>query len=161
MKNKIKPKTKKHNELLLKKIILENKIESGISPVAVNFLPTAKIKPITPEIVHGLRPKKNPKEMTPKQVKDVELWLSQCSIGVRILDTGTKMLKHLEVLDGRDAIFDMTHGFKKLWNHYVGDSEYKKKEQQFEDFIFTFLTMTDEQQKRTIKFAESIINKKY
>lgn len=87
----------------------------------------------------------------------IELWLSFCAIGTQILDTGTKMLSHLNVIHRRDAVFDLITAFKQLRGHFSGNENFDTKETALNDFLFTFLTMTDEEQKRVMKFQESIL----
>ena len=90
----------------------------------------------------------------------IELWLSFCAIGTQILDTGTKMLSHLNVIHKRDAIFDLIKAFKQLRGHFSGNKNFDAKETALNDFLFNFLTSEEEIQNRTMKFLESLINKK-
>ena len=89
----------------------------------------------------------------------IELWLSFCAIGTQILDTGTKMLSHMNVINKRDAIFDLIKAFKQLRGHFSGNKNFDAKETALNDFLFTFLTMSDTEQKRVMKFQESILKK--
>ena len=90
----------------------------------------------------------------------IELWLSFCAIGTQILDTGTKMLSHMNVIHKRDAIFDLIKAFKQLRGHFSGNKNFDAKETALNDFLFNFLTSEEEIQNRTMKFLESLINKK-
>ena len=90
----------------------------------------------------------------------IELWLSFCAIGTQILDTGTKMLSHLNVIHKRDAIFDLIKAFKQLRGHFSGNKNFDAKETALNDFLFNFLTSEEEIQNRTMKFLVSLINKK-
>ena len=87
----------------------------------------------------------------------IEMWLAFCAIGTQILDTGTKMLSHLNVIHKRDAVFDLIKAFKQLRKHFAGNNNFDEKETALNDFLFTFLTMSEEEQKRVRKFQESIL----
>lgn len=127
-------------------------------------LPISGNKPISAQFINFPKPEK----MLIKPVRKVEsfdeegkekieLWLSFCAIGTQILDTGTKMLSHLNVIHRRDAVFDLIKAFKQLRSHFVGNENFDAKETDLNDFLFTFLTMTEEQQNRVMKFQESIL----
>lgn len=121
-------------------------------------------QPISAQFIHSPKPEKmiiNPVRKVDsfdEAGKDkIELWLSFCAIGTQILDTGTKMLSHLNVIHKRDAIFDLIKAFRQLRGHFSGNKNFDAKETALNDFLFTFLTMTDEEQKRVMKFQESIL----
>lgn len=65
------------------------------------------------------------------------------------------------LIHSRDGVFDLITAFKQLNTHFNGNENYDAKERTIDDFIYLFLSMTDEQQMRVIKFQESILNKKY
>ena len=124
-------------------------------------------KPISAQFIHSPKPEKmiiNPVRKVDsfdEAGKDkIELWLSFCAIGTQILDTGTKMLSHLNVIHKRDAIFDLIKAFKQLRQHFSGNKNFDAKETALNDFLFNFLTSEEEIQNRTMKFLESLINKK-
>ena len=121
-------------------------------------------KPISAQFIHSPKPEKmiiNPirkVDSFDKAGKDkIELWLSFCAIGTTVLDTGTKMLRHLKVIDNRDAVFDLITAFKQLRGHFSGNENFDAKETALNDFLFTFLTMSETEQKRVMKFQESIL----
>lgn len=124
-------------------------------------------KPISAQFIHSPKPEKmiiNPirkVDSFDEAGKDkIELWLSFCAIGTTVLDTGTKMLRHLKVIDNRDAVFDLITAFKQLRGHFSGNKNFEAKETALNDFLFNFLTSEEEIQNRTMKFLESLINKK-
>ena len=121
-------------------------------------------KPISAQFIHSPKPERmiiNPlrkvDSFNEAGKEKIELWLSFCAIGTTILDTGTKMLRHLKVIDNRDAVFDLITAFKQLRGHFSGNKNFDAKEIALNDFLFTFLTMTDEEQNRVMKFQESIL----
>lgn len=121
-------------------------------------------KPISAQFIHSPKPEKmiiNPVKKVDSfdqaGKEKIELWLSFCAVGTQILDTGTKMLRHLNVIDKRDAIFDLIKAFKQLRQHFSGNKNFDEKETALNDFLFTFLTMDETQQKRVMKFQESIL----
>lgn len=120
--------------------------------------------PISAQFIHSPKPDKmiiNPirkVDSFDEAGKDkIELWLSFCAIGTTVLDTGTKMLRHLKVIDNRDAVFDLITAFKQLRGHFSGNKNFDAKETALNDFLFTFLTMSETEQKRVMKFQESIL----
>ena len=119
---------------------------------AVDFFQTKKvnIKPLIPAL-------RTVKDCTDKEIEKIEMWLAFCSIGVTILDTGTKMLKHLKVIHDRNAIFDLLSAFKGLRSQFSGNKVFDELERETDDFIYNFLTSDDEHKKRVIKFQESIL----
>ena len=124
-------------------------------------------QPISAQFIHSPKPEKmiiNPVRKVASfdeaGKEKIELWLSFCAIGTQILDTGTKMLSHLNVIHKRDAIFDLIKAFKQLRGHFSGNKNFDAKETALNDFLFNFLTSEEEMQNRTMKFLESLINKK-
>ena len=124
-------------------------------------------QPISAQFIHSPKPEKmiiNPirkdNSFDEAGKEKIELWLSFCAIGTQILDTGTKMLSHLNVIHKRDAIFDLIKAFKQLRGHFSSNKNFNAKETALNDFLFNFLTSEEEMQNRTIKFLESLINKK-
>ncbi|MGU3377377.1 hypothetical protein [Chryseobacterium sp. M5A1_1a] len=151
-KNRIKNFNEEH---FLKKMNLKKLLNQPRNiPVSAAFTNTQKVqyKPL-------IRPLTGPENYDGKDCKEVELWLTFCAIGATIVDTGTKMLKNKGLIHSRDGIFDMVNAFKQLNKHFSGNENYDKKEIGIEDFIFTFLTGTEEQQNRVIKFQESLLKK--
>ena len=121
-------------------------------------------KPISAQFIHSPKPERmiiNPlrkvDSFNEAGKEKIELWLSFCAIGTTILDTGTKMLRHLKVIDNRDAVFDLIKAFKQLRGHFSGNKNFDAKETALNDFLFTFLTMSETEQKRVMKFQESIL----
>lgn len=88
--------------------------------------------------------------------QSIETWLKFCAIGTTILDTGTKMLTHKGVIHKRDAVHDIVKAFKDLRGYFAKNKDYEQEEMAVEDFIFSFITMDPQQQKRVMKFQESI-----
>lgn len=123
-------------------------------PVSAQFIQTKKVK-----VQPFIKPLKGPHQYNDKDRESVEQWLSYTAIGTQIVETGTKMLSHKGLIAGRDGVFDLITAFKQLNKHFTGNENYDQKEIGIDNFIFTFLTMTDEQQSRVIKFQESLINK--
>ena len=130
-------------------------------------LPLAGNKPISAQFINSQKPEKmlikparKVESFDEAGKEKIELWLSFCAIGTQILDTGTKMLSHLNVIHRRDAVHDLIKAFKQLRCHFVGNENFDAKETDLNDFLFNFLTSEEEIQNRTIKFLESLINKK-
>ena len=67
------------------------------------------------------------------------------------------MLSHLNVIHKRDAVHDLIKAFKQLRSHFVGNQNFDAKETDLNNFLFTFLTMSEEEQNRVMKFQESIL----
>lgn len=124
-------------------------------PVSAQFINTKKVEP-KPYI----KPLAGPQNYNEKDREVVERWLSYCAIGTQIVETGTKMLAHKGLLHGRDGVFDLITAFKQLNKHFTGNENYDRKEMGIDDFVFTFLTLTEEEQNRVIRFQETILNKK-
>jgi len=123
-------------------------------PIATQFIQTKKV-----EVKPFIKALKGPHQYNDKDRDSVEKWLCYTSIGTQIVETGTKMLAHKGLLKGRDGVFDLITAFKQLNKHFTGNENYDRKELGIDDFIFSFLTLTDEQQVRVMKFQESLINK--
>ena len=94
-------------------------------------------QPISAQFIHSPKPEKmiiNPVRKVDSFDEDgkekIELWLSFCAIGTTILDTGTKMLRHLKVIDNRDAVFDLITAFKQLRGHF-----FRRKRDRFKRFF--------------------------
>ena len=123
-------------------------------PLSANFLNVPKVnqKPL-------IKPLAGPQNYNDKDRDEVEKWLSFCAIGTTIIDTGTKMLRNKGLIHSRDGVFDLITAFKQLNKHFTGNEKFDKKEIGIEDFVFTFLTSTEEQQQRVIKFQESLLRK--
>lgn len=124
------------------------------TPISVQFIQTKKVdvKPL-------IKPLKGPQNYNEKHRAQVEHWLSFCAIGTQIVETGTKALSNMGLIHSRDGVFDLITAFKQLNTHFTGNENYDAKERTIDDFIYLFLSMTDEQQMRVIKFQESILNK--
>lgn len=135
---------------------LTNLLKQNIQnkPISAHFINTMKVEP-KPLI----KPLAGPQNYSEKDRGEVENWLSFCAIGTQILETGTKMLAHKKLIHSRDGVFDLITAFKQLNKHFKGNENYDSKEMGIEDFIFSFLTGSDEHQKRVIKFQESILKK--
>ncbi|MEJ5105539.1 helix-turn-helix domain-containing protein [Chryseobacterium sp. MYb328] len=125
-----------------------------LAPVSAQFINT---KPVQAQPL--IKPLKGPENYNDKDREVVEMWLSFTAIGTTIVDTGTKMLKNKGLIHSRDGIFDLINAFKQLNKHFTGNENFDKKEIGIEDFIFSFLTSTEEQQNRVIKFQESLFRK--
>lgn len=136
------------------KEILKKPIDK--TPISAKFIHTKKVDPLK-EII--IKPVKLVSEFDEKGRENIELWLSFCAIGTTILSTGTKMLSHLGVIHKRDAIHDLIAAFQGLRKHFSGNVNFDEKEKQIDDFMYQFLTGSEEHQKRVIKFQESILNK--
>ncbi|MBP1165086.1 putative DNA binding CopG/RHH family protein [Chryseobacterium sp. PvR013] len=132
--------------------LLKNR--TGNVPVSVSFINTAQVQQ-----KQLIKPLAGPQNYSEKDRDDVEKWLSFCAIGTTIIDTGTKMLKNKGLIHSRDGVFDLITAFKQLNKHFTGNENFDQKEIGIEDFVFTFLTSTEEQQQRVIKFQESVLRK--
>lgn len=125
---------------------------SGVKPISAQFITTA-----APKKKMLIEPQKNVTEFSADQHEKIETWLSFCAIGTSMLDVGTKALRNLQVIDKRDAVFDLVTAFKQLRKHFSGNENFDKTENEMNDFLFTFLHLPPDQQKRVVKFQESII----
>lgn len=125
-------------------------------PVSAQFIQTKKVDPFKTMLI---KPCKLVAEFDEKGKENIEKWLSFCVIGTTILNTGTKALVNLKVIDKRDAVFDLIEAFKQLKNYFKGNESFDEKERKIDDFMFQFLTMGEEHQHRVMKFSESVINK--
>lgn len=145
-----------NEEQFLRKMNFSKLLKQPISkmPVSASYINTAKIKakPL-------IRPLSGPENYNEKDRDEVERWLAFCAIGTTIIDTGTKVLKNKGLIHSRDGIFDMITAFKQLNKHFSGNDSFDQKEIGIEDFVFTFLNSTEEQQRRVIKFQESLFRK--
>lgn len=121
---------------------------------AINFLPTAKKVEI-----QRIKPLRSVETFSEAEKEKIELWLAFCCFGVNILNTGTKMLSHLNVIHSRNAVFDLINEFAALRKYFEGSKEFDTKEREIDDFVFTFLISDEQTQKRVMKFQESIIKK--
>lgn len=125
------------------------------TPIAVQMLGIKNTKPKPP-----IQPQKQVSEFTESEKVNIETWLAYCNIGIQMLNTGTKALKNLKVLNERNAIFELIDAFKKLGSYFNGNKNYETKQTETEDFLFTFINLSDEEKNRVIRFQESIINKR-
>lgn len=107
-----------------------------------------------------IKPLAGPQNYSEKDRDEVENWLTFCAIGTQIIETGTKMLAHKKLIHARDGVFDLIKAFKQLNKHFTGNENYDSKEMGIDNFIYLFLTGSEEHQKRVIKFQESILNKR-
>lgn len=144
---------KKYREQMNLSQLLKNRTPANI-PVSAQFIETKRVEP-KPLI----KPLAGPEKYNEKDRDKVEKWLTFCAIGTQIIDTGTKMLAHKKLIHARDGVFDLITAFKQLNKHFTGNEKYDLSEMVMEDFIFSFLTGSEEHQKRVIKFQESLINK--
>lgn len=126
-------------------------------PISANFINTKKVDPISRMLI---KPCKLVKEFDDKGKANIEMWLSMAVIGTTILDTSTKALTRLQVIDKRDAVHGLIKAFKELKGYFKGNELFDEKERQIDDFMFQFLTGSEEHQNRVIRFQESLINKK-
>ncbi|MGE8528482.1 hypothetical protein [Chryseobacterium rhizosphaerae] len=123
-------------------------------PVSAQFLNVNRV-----EKKSYIKPLAGPENFNEKDRDSVEMWLSFCAIGTTIVDTGTKMLSNLGLIHKRTGVFDLITAFKELNKHFTGNENFDKKEIGIEDFIFNFITGSEEQQKRVVKFQESLLRK--
>lgn len=126
------------------------------TPISAQFIQTKKVDPFKTMLI---KPCKLVAEFDDKGKENIEKWLSFCVIGTTILNTGTKALVNLNVIDKRDAVFDLISAFKQLKDYFKGNESFDEKERKIDDFMFQFLTMGEEHQNRVMKFSESVINK--
>lgn len=124
-------------------------------PISATFIQTRKVDP-KPLI----KPLSGPNNYNDKDREKVEHWLSFCAIGTQIVETGTKALSNMGLIHKRDGVFDLINAFKQLNKHFTGNDRYETKEMEIDNFLFTFLTLTEQEQHRVIKFQESILSKK-
>lgn len=125
-------------------------------PIATQFLQTKKVDPIKDLLI---KPEKLVSEFDEKGKEKIELWLSVACIATTILDTSTKALVNLKVINSRHAVFDLINGFKGLKKYFSGNVNHDAKEREIDDFVFNFLTSDEEHQKRVMRFQESLMNK--
>lgn len=136
------------------KKIINNRIAIiGVAtkPISAQFLPNQP-KPKTAQI----SPVKSVDSFTSEERQKVEIWLSYCAMGTRILDTGTKALANMQVIHSRNAIFDLIDAFGKLRGHFSGNDNFDSKERDIEDFLYTFIHLPADQQKRVMRFQETM-----
>ncbi|MGL5235212.1 MAG: hypothetical protein ACRC8Z_10750 [Empedobacter falsenii] len=126
-------------------------------PVSAQFIQTKKIDTIQKMLI---KPCKLINEFDEKGKENIELWLAMACVGTTILDTATKSLTRLKVIDQRDAVHGIVKAFKDLKNYFSCNVNYDKKELEIDDFMYLFLTGDEEHQQRIIKFQETILNKK-
>ena len=145
-----------NEETFLKKMNYSKILKQPIKnmPISVSFINSAQVnqKPL-------INPLTGPQNYNEKDREEVEKWLSFCAIGTTMVDTGTKMLKNKGLIHSRDGVFDLITAFKQLNKHFTGNENFDQKELGIDDFVFTFLTSTEEQQQRVIKFQESLLRK--
>lgn len=145
-----------NEETFLKKMNYSKILKQPIKnmPISVSFINSAQVnqKPL-------IKPLSGPQNYNEKDREEVEKWLSFCAIGTTMVDTGTKMLKNKGLIHSRDGVFDLITAFKQLNKHFTGNENFDQKELGIDDFVFTFLTSTEEQQQRVIKFQESLLRK--
>ncbi|MGH1520573.1 hypothetical protein [Chryseobacterium sp. JK1] len=145
-----------NEEHFLRKMNIAKLFKTPVSsmPVSASFIEAKKVnaKPL-------IKPIAGPEMYNEKDRETVEKWLSFCAIGTTIVDTGTKMLKNKGLIHSRDGVFDLITAFKQLNKHFTGNENFDQKEIGIEDFIFSFLTSSEEEQKRVVKFQESLLRK--
>lgn len=145
-----------NEEYFLRKMNIAKLLKQPVSkmPISASFINAARVqaKPL-------IKPLSGPENYDNKDRESVEMWLSFCAIGTTIIDTGTKMLANKGLIHKRDGVFDLISAFKQLNKHFTGNEKFDKKEIGIEDFVFTFLTSSEEDQMRVVKFQESILKK--
>ena len=127
---------------------------AGNKPISAQFITTA-----TPKKKMLIEPQKQAHEFDEEGKEKIETWLSFCAMATEMLDVGTKALANLKVIHKRDAVFDLVTAFKQLRKHFSGNENFDKTENEMNDFLFTFLHLPPDQQRRVVLFQESIINK--
>lgn len=132
------------------KQILKNGIAHN-KPISAQFIQTAKPEKMIIKTV------KNVSDFDEAGKQKIETWLSFCAIGTSMLDVGTKALSNMNVIHKRDAIFDLVAAFKQLRKLFSKNENFDQVENEMNDFLFTFLHLPPDQQKRVIKFQESIL----
>ncbi|WP_185269206.1 hypothetical protein [Chryseobacterium indologenes] len=142
------------NKMNYSKILKQKIGYSPLQPISAQFIKTATVQ--TNPLI---KPLKDKNKFDEKDMEYVEKWLAFCAIGITVLDTGTKMLSHKGVIGERTAVHDLIKAFKQLNSHFTGNESFDQKEIGIEDFVFSFLTSTEEQQTRVVKFLESILRK--
>lgn len=146
---------KKFNEeQFLRKMHFSKILKKGSVPPSAFYINAEKVEAKT-----LIKPIAGPQNYNEKDMDVIEKWLSFCAIGTTIIDTGTKMLKNKGLIHSRDGVFDLITAFKQLNKHFTGNENFDQKEIGIEDFVFTFLTSTEKQQQRVIKFQESLLRK--
>ena len=126
-------------------------------PISATFIQTRKVDPIKKMLI---KPCKTANEFDNKGQEQIEKWLAFCNIGTTILDTGTRALTRMGVISNRNGIHDVIKAFKELGGYFNGNENYDKKQLEIDDFMYLFLTGSEEHQNRIIKFQESILIKK-
>ena len=126
-------------------------------PISAQFIQTKRVDPFKTMLI---KPCKLVTEFDEKGKENIEKWLAMACIGTTILDTATKALTKLEVIDKRDAVFDLIGAFKQLKKYFNGNELFDEKERKIDDFMYWFLTQGEEHQNRVMKFSESVINKR-
>ena len=125
-------------------------------PISAQFIQTKRVDPFKTMLI---KPCKLVTEFDEKGKENIEKWLAMACIGTTILDTATKALTKLQVIDKRDAVFDLIGAFKQLKKYFNGNELFDEKERKIDDFMYWFLTQGEEHQNRVMKFSESVINK--
>lgn len=125
-------------------------------PISAQFIQTKKVDPFKTMLI---KPCKLVTEFDEKGKENIEKWLAMACIGTTILDTATKALTKLQVIDKRNAVFDLIGAFKQLKKYFNGNELFDEKERKIDDFMYWFLTQGEEHQNRVMKFSESVINK--
>lgn len=122
-------------------------------PLSVQLIKTAEVKSLI------LQPDKPKESFTAKERSKIDMWFAICVISTTMLENATKALLKLGVIKRRSGVFELIHAMKALRNHFKDDKDFAQEEIEIDEFIFWFLTMGKEHQKRVMKFQESIINK--
>lgn len=122
-------------------------------PISAQFIKTKSVDPIKTMLI---KPCKTAHEFDEKGKEQIETWLAFCNIGPTILDTGTRALTRMGVINNRDGIHDIIKAFKQLGGYFNGNENYDKKQVEIDNFMYLFLTGSEEHQKRIIKFQESL-----
>ena len=124
-------------------------------PVSAQFIQTKKV-----EKTKFITPVKKVADFDEKGKEQIENWLAISVIATNMLDVSTKALTRMGVIHERNAVFDLITAFKDLGKYFHGNENFDAKNIDLDGFIFSFLHSDEETQNRTIKFLETILNKK-
>ncbi|MCT4228682.1 hypothetical protein HZP39_04105 [Elizabethkingia anophelis] len=102
-----------------------------------------------------------------KELKRVADCLTTTALALTVVNFETKKLQKMGLLENRSLIIDANTEFEKLGSFFEnmaknnGDIQtYEVSRNNFDDFIFRWVHSTPEEKDRTIKFLESIQNKR-
>lgn len=113
------------------------------------------------------REKRAFESLSDKDMLRVQESLTTSAFVLTILNFETKKLKKMGLLENRTLIIESMVEYKKLEDYFKKNcqkngeiKEFENSRNNFDDFIFRFVHATAEEMERTMKFLESIQNKR-